>query len=236
MCARYTLAEPQRLAAAFPKYRLGRPASARYNIAPTDPVLATKNDRSDTIEPLQWGLVPAWARDARGGTRLINARSEGVAERPAFAHAFATKRALVWADGFYEWSGAKNRRQPHRFVVDDGRPFAFAGLWERWGPDSRPLDTVTILTTAPNAIVAPIHDRMPVVLDDADLERWLYTEDPAEAQGLLVPFDAARMRAYAVTSQVNRVGYDAPDAIDEIVTGEQGLPLFALQDHARADG
>jgi putative SOS response-associated peptidase YedK len=226
MCARFTLAEPQRLTAAFPKYRLQRAPSPRFNIAPTDPVLATKNDRRDAIEPLPWGLVPPWARDARGATRMINARSEGIAAKPAFGHAFATQRALVWADGFYEWLGAKGRKQPYRFVVDGGRPFAFAGLWESWGAAGPAFESVTILTTSPNTVVEPVHDRMPVILDAGDFERWLHTEDLAEAQALLVPFDPSRMRGYPVTTAVNRVGYDAPDCVDEISPDLGTLPLF----------
>ena len=226
MCARFTLAEPQRLAAAFPRYRLARTPPPRYNIAPTDPVLATKNDHRDEIEPLHWGLVAARARDARG-TLLINARSEGIASRPAFASAFATHRALVWADGFYEWLGSKGRKQPYRFVVDGGRPFAFAGLWESWGTSAQTSEAVTILTTSPNAVVQPVHDRMPVILDETDFERWLYAGDPAEVQSLLLPFDPARMRGYPVTNKVNRVTYDAADSIEEITPDVSALPLFS---------
>jgi putative SOS response-associated peptidase YedK len=213
MCARFTLAEPRRLAIAFPKYRFVQAERPRYNIAPTDPVPATKNDRRDTIEMLRWGLVPFWAPGPGVGVRMINARAEGIAHKRAFARAFAAQRALVWADGFYEWAGPKGYKQPYRFVVDDGGPFAFAGLWESFGDPEAPLETVTIVTTAANAVVEPIHDRMPVILDAGDLDRWLYTDDLAEAESMLVPFDPARMRRYAVSTRVSRVGYEEPDAI-----------------------
>ena len=215
MCARYTLAEPRRVIAKFPKYHLTPAQRPRYNIAPTDPVLATKNDHRDAIEELRWGLVPFWASGPSVGVRMINARAEGIAHKRAFSRAFVSQRALVWSDGFYEWTGPKGHKQPYRFVVDGGAPFAFAGLWESFGDPKAPLETVTIVTTAANAVVERIHDRMPVILDDGDLERWLYTDDLAEAESMLVPFDAARMRGYAVSTRVGRVGYDEPDAIAE---------------------
>jgi putative SOS response-associated peptidase YedK len=224
MCARFTLAEPRRLTVAFPRYHLERPERPRYNIAPTDPVLATKNDRRNAIEPLRWGLVPFWASGPEAGVRMINARAEGIAHKRAFARAFASQRALVWADGFYEWAGPKGHKQPYRFVVDDGAPFAFAGLWESFGDPKAPLETVTIVTTAANAVVEPIHDRMPVILDAGDIERWLYTDDLAEAESMLVPFSAQRTRGYPVSTRVSRVGYEEPDAIDEAPAAR---PLFA---------
>jgi putative SOS response-associated peptidase YedK len=152
----------------------------------------------------QWGLVPRWAKDPKIGNSMINARSESAAEKPAFRDAFRRRRCLVAADGFYEWKklGAKTK-QPYYFHMRDGRPFGFAGLWERCGE----LESCTILTTTPNELCATVHDRMPVILSPNDYDRWLdpAMTDAAELQPLLDAYPAEEMLATPVSTHVNNV-------------------------------
>jgi putative SOS response-associated peptidase YedK len=223
VCARFSLADPGRIADRYPGFKLRRAWPPRYNIAPTQDVLAAKNDGSGEIAPLRWGLVPFWARDLSIGQKLINARAESLAEKPAFRDALQRRRCIIFADGFYEWTGAKGKKQPYRFTVGDGAPFAFAGLWERWGPRDARVETCTIVTCAPNALLASIHDRMPAILDDGALDDWLYG-DVADAIGTLVPYDPAHMHKTAVTPEMNHPDFDEPRAI-EPVAAELGLPL-----------
>lgn len=221
MCARFSLAEPQRIAGRFPQFRVPRDWPRRYNIAPTQDVLAARNDGGGEIVPLRWGLVPFWARDLSIGQKLINARVETLAEKPAFRSALERRRCVIFADGFYEWTGAKGKRQPYRFALRDGAPFAFAGLYERWGPKDAPVNTCTIVTCEANELLAAFHDRMPAMLDDDALEAWLHG-DVADALGMLVPFDAGRMTANAVTPEMNRTTFEDPRAIEPV---EEAAPL-----------
>jgi putative SOS response-associated peptidase YedK len=222
MCARFSLAGPERIADRYPQFKLRNVWPRRYNIAPTQDVLAARNDGEREIAPLRWGLVPFWARDLAIGQKLINARAETLAEKPAFRSALQKRRCIIFADGFYEWTGAKGRKQPHRFTVDDGAPFAFAGLWERWGPKDAPVETCAIVTCAPNALCAPMHDRMPAILDDSALDAWLYG-DVAEALDAIVPYDAARMRSALVTPQMNHHAFEDPRCIEPLTAPELTL-------------
>jgi len=222
MCARFSLAGPERIADRYPQFKLRNVWPPRYNIAPTQDVLAVRNDAAGEIAPLRWGLVPFWARDLAIGQKLINARAETLAEKPAFRSALERHRCIILADGYYEWTGPKGKKQPYRFTLDDAAPFAFAGLWERWGPKDAPVQTCTIVTCAPNALCAPFHDRMPAMLDDGDLDAWLHG-DVAEALATLVPFDAARMRTTAVTPEMNRTTFEDPRAIEPITLDPIGL-------------
>ncbi|MEA2666225.1 MAG: hypothetical protein QOI11_3169 [Candidatus Eremiobacteraeota bacterium] len=215
MCARYSLTKPKLIAERFASLSLPSQYEPRYNIAPTQSVLAAKNDGGGRIEALRWGLVPFWARDVSIGQRMINARAETLAEKPAFRHALRQRRCLIFADGFYEWTGAKGDKQPYRFTVDGGTPFAFAGLWERWGPKDAPVETCAIVTCAPNALLARVHDRMPAILDDGALEAWLHGDVP-DALAALVPFEAARMRAVPVTRAMNRATFEDPSCVEPL--------------------
>jgi putative SOS response-associated peptidase YedK len=217
MCARFSLAGPERIAERYPQFKLHGRWPRRYNIAPTQEVLAVRNDGQGEVVPLRWGLVPSWARDLTMGQKLINARAETLAEKPAFRSALQRRRCLIFADGFYEWSGPKAARRPYRFTCADGAPFAFAGLWERWGPRDAAVETCAIVTCAPNALLAAIHDRMPAILDDAALDAWLHG-DPADALGAIVPYDAERMRAAAVTPRLNHHAFDDPSCIEPLET------------------
>jgi putative SOS response-associated peptidase YedK len=215
MCARFSLTRPRIVAERFASFRLAQDYEPRYNIAPTQDVLAAKNDGAGEVVPLRWGLVPFWARDLSMGQRTINARVETLAEKPAFRHALAARRCLIFADGFYEWTGAKGDKQPYRFTVDGGAPFAFAGLWERWGPKDAPVETCTIVTCEPNALLARVHDRMPAILDEGAHDAWLHG-DVADALAAVAPFDPARMGAAPVTRAVNRATFEDPSCVEPV--------------------
>jgi putative SOS response-associated peptidase YedK len=165
---------------------------------------------------VRWGLVPFWAKDVSIGYRMINARSETVLWKPAFREAFATRRCLIPADGFYEWKRLGSLKQPFHFGMKDDSLFAFAGLWDRWNSaDATVVESCTILTTTANGLVGDVHDRMPVILHPSHYQAWL-AAPPAEAPSLikfLVPFDPDLMRRYQVTRLVNNPQNDTLDCI-----------------------
>ncbi len=228
MCGRYTLFVDQadleeRFDATFDE-----PFSPRYNVAPGQRVPVITNDDPETIRRLEWGLVPSWADDDAGG--IVNARAETIAEKPSFREAYARRRCLVPADGFYEWVETAEGKRPYRVAFEDDRPFAMAGLWERWEPETtqvgldafgdgsvergdEALETVTIVTTEPNDLVADLHHRMAVVLSPDDERRWLNDDDPRE---VLEPCPAEEMRAYPVSTAVNDPTVDDPSLVDPV--------------------
>jgi putative SOS response-associated peptidase YedK len=164
----------------------------------------------------KWGLVPSWAKDAKIGNSLINARAESVAEKPAFRAAFRRRRCLVVADGFYEWQRTGSKKQPYFIRLADDRPFAFAGLWEFWeGPDHSALETCALITTGANELMEPIHDRMPVILAPDDYDRWLdpALQTPEQLQPLLRQFPSGAMVAYPVSTHVNSPRNEDPRCI-----------------------
>ncbi len=208
MCGRFTLT----LRAEEVRQVLGDGEwQPRYNIAPTQQVAALLNEERAVVRWLRWGLVPPWTKDPAGLPLLINARAETAAEKPAFRRAFAQQRCLILADGFYEWKKQTGgRRQPYWFCRAAGGLFAFAGLWETWRTaQGAELHTAAILTCAANDCVAPVHERMPVMLDFPAAWAWLDAADPA----LLLPYPAQAMRAVAVGSQVNNPRYDSADCL-----------------------
>lgn len=233
MCGRFTLTTPdQDLAVQFnlPEIPSMRP---RYNIAPTQPVAAVRMARETVNREmvlLRWGLIPFWAKDPGIGARMINARSETAAEKPSFRAAFRRRRCLVLADGFYEWQKVESGKQPHYVRMANGRPFAFAGLWEHWkGPDESVIQSCTLLTTEPNELLRPVHNRMPVILDARDYDLWLDLEvqDVEKVQPLLRPFSSDAMNAYPVSRWVNRPQNDDPRCIVPEGQGEDlQLPGF----------
>ena len=197
-----------------------REGSRRYNIAPTQTIIAVVRgeDGEPQARPMRWGLIPSWANDAKIAYKMINARSETVDEKGAYKRLIATaeRRALLLADGFYEWLRPEDRKQPRvpfRFTLADGGPFAFAGLWTPGKLDGEAIESATILTTDANALVAAIHDRMPVILAGPDAERaWLSPElDALAAKALCVPFDVGQMRVAAANPLVNKVGGDVAE-------------------------
>lgn len=193
---------------------------ARYNIAPTqDVAVIRKTAAGRELLPMRWGLIPRWAKDARLGARMINARGETVLDKPAFRGAMRARRCLIPADGFYEWQPQdQGAKLPYHIGRDDGAPFAFAGLWEHWQSpdDGRPVLSCAIITTEANAVVRPIHDRMPVILGVDDYDAWLDCGRQAGAavQRLLVPCPAAGMRAQPLGTFVNKVANDDPRCLE----------------------
>lgn len=165
--------------------------------------LAPNNSRE--LAFLRWGLVPSWADDPAIGYKMINARGETVATKPSFRKAFKARRCLVVADGFYEWQKTDGKKQPHYIRLKHDGPFAFAGLWEHWGRDGTEIDSCTIITTDANELMAPIHNRMPVILAPTDYDVWLdpAVEEVERLQPLLRPFPAGEMTAYPVSTVVN---------------------------------
>ena len=247
MCGRYTIftspdaledrfgatadrsLEPRYNAVANAKRLL--PANLRFATAPGQELPVITNDAPDTIAHLQWGLIPAWADDPSIGNRLINARAETVDEKRSFREAYERRRCLVLADGFYEWTATNAGKQPYRVTLDDGEPFALAGLWERWQPPQKqtgldefgnsepeseadPVETFTIVTTEPNAVIEPLHDRMAVVLPADSEQRWL--DGDGDRTELLEPYPAEEMRAYPVSTAVNDPSNDSLALVEEV--------------------
>jgi putative SOS response-associated peptidase YedK len=225
MCGRFTLTTSIPVLAEWFLFPEAAPQPPRYNIAPTQAVAAVRvpaaGGESGGKGPrelcfLRWGLVPSWADDPAIGNRLINARAETAAEKPSFRSAFRHRRCLIPADGFYEWQKLTGRKQPYYFHMRDGRPFAFAGLWEHWQDGDQTLETCTILTTAANDVLRPVHERMPVILGPEDYDRWLdpAVRQPELLQPLLRPFPAEAMAAYPVSMVVNNPRNDTPKCVE----------------------
>ena len=215
MCGRFLQTTSGAVLAA--RFQLATPPglAPRYNVAPSQPVGAIRiaADGSREWVRLRWGLIPAWAPEPRTAYSTINARAETAAEKPTYRQAFRRRRCLIPADGFYEWRKVDARKQPYCIAPADGQPFAFAGLWERWERDGRVLESGTILVTQANALLASIHDRMPVILDPADEARWLdpALTDPAALRPLLVPCPPERLRLWPVSPAVNHPRHEGPD-------------------------
>lgn len=189
----------------------------RYNIAPSQPAPVIIKADEFEMKMMKWGLVPYWAKDPKIGFKLINARAETITEKPSFKTAFKKRRCLVPADGFYEWDKNKVARVkiPHRFVLKTGELFSFAGLWDAWKtPEGESLETFTIITTAPNELMEPIHNRMPVILKSRDEDLWLDPRaDQSSLLSLLKPYDSNLMEEYEVSVKVNSPREEAPDLI-----------------------
>lgn len=222
MCGRMTLAADRDLILSeFDLAELPTELRPRYNIAPTQPVLTVAADAGGRRRAgyMRWGLIARWAKEAAGGSRMINARAETVAVKPAFKGLISRRRCAVLADGFYEWHGAARPKTPHYFRLASGRPFALAGLWDRWQPPTgAAVVSCTVITTSANDLVAPVHDRMPVILPAAALAVWLdpAVQDAAPLQSLLQPLPAELMRAHIVSTRVNSPAHDDPTCIQPL--------------------
>lgn len=225
MCGRFTLSipDPDALGQTFALGSVPPDLPPRFNIAPTQPVVTVVRDPDsgeNQLAVMRWGLIPSWSKDPSIGSRLINARAETVAEKPAFRSAFARRRCLIVADGFYEWQAQPDGpKVPMYITLRDRSVFGFAGLWERWTePESgEAITTCTIITGPPNELVAPIHNRMPVIIAQDAHALWL---DPSEKDtdrlsALLRPYPAEAMIAYPVSRKVNTVTYDSPELIEQ---------------------
>lgn len=219
MCGRFTLTiNPADLQDAFSNYNFPVRFAPRFNIAPSQPILAIPNDNKLAADFFMWGLIPMWAKDPTIGSRLINARGETLAEKPSFRGSYRHKRCLILADGFYEWKsvGDKKTKTPYYIHMQNRQPFAMAGLWDSWeSPDGSSLKTCTIITTTPNELMETIHDRMPVILHPRDYAKWLDAapQTPENLQPLIKPFNADVMSAYPVSTLVNKPANDMPELV-----------------------
>ena len=216
MCGRFVIELTPDLATRFFGLDEVPDLPPRYNIAPTQsvPVIREASDGSRRLSMMRWGLVPSWAKDIGDG--LINARSETINEKPSFRQAFRQRRCIVVASGFYEWSRVEGKKVPHYVKMRDGGPMPFAGIWEAWcSPDGQVMESCAILTTSANAAVAPIHDRMPVILHPDELGLWLDRQvlDAERLTTLFAPYPAGKLEAYQVSMLVNNVAHDGPECI-----------------------
>lgn len=228
MCARYSLTSPLEAVRALFDASGVDDFPPRYNIAPSQPVLIARNDvkGAPELQLVRWGLIPSWVRDPTTlRSPLINARAETAAEKPAFRGALRHRRCLIPTTGFYEWSGKRSARQPYLIRMKDQELFALAGLWEGWlGADGSEIETMAILTTASNADMARLHDRMPVIIEPADFDRWLDCRS-GTAEGvldLLRPFPVGRLTVTAVNPRLNDPRAEGADLQE---TGFSGLLL-----------
>ncbi len=218
MCGRYSLkADISQLALRFEFAADDVRHEPAYNIAPTQQVLTVTNDGERQAQYMRWGLIPFWAKDKKMGYRMINARGETVAEKPSFRTALRRRRCLILADGFYEWQklGGKQKR-PRRITLTSDEPFAFAGLWETWkDPEGELIKSCTIITTAANEYLKPIHDRMPVILPHGVESLWLDQDldDPMVLTSLLTPYAESELAAYPVSTLVNSPRNRGPEVI-----------------------
>jgi putative SOS response-associated peptidase YedK len=218
MCGRFTLTtDLELLEERFSFCAKSLSYKPRYNIAPSQPVLAViGDDKGARAGLLRWGLIPSWAKDTEIGNRMINARSETIAEKPSFRRALQKRRCLILADGFYEWRKEGKKKTPLFISLASREPFAFAGLWETWRPpDGEPIHSCTIITTTTNSLMEPIHNRMPVILSRAAEALWLdrTIDDPQKLLPLLVPYAEMQMDAYEVALTVNSPKNDSPACV-----------------------
>ncbi len=222
MCGRFTMTiDPTHLQEAFPWAIIPNELNPRYNIAPSQPIAVIPNSGENILSMYTWGLIPSWSKDPTIGNRMINARAETLAEKPSFRNAYRRRRCLILADGFYEWKQEPNRnsKTPMYIHMKNRNPFAFAGLWELWNsPDGSEIRSCTIITTQPNSLLEPIHNRMPVILPPDAYSRWLDPgeKQPAQLNELLIPFHSSEMEAYPVSKMVNNTQNDSADLIHPI--------------------
>ena len=219
MCGRFTLTVEAR--AILAEFGVAAPMEyrARYNIAPTQPVLAvTQGENGWVTGQLIWGLVPSWAKERRAAQLRINARAETAMTKPSFRESFHNRRCLILADGFFEWQGEGKYRRPMLIKRRDGRPYAFAGLWDAWRATDQPaVYTCTILTTEANAAIRPIHDRQPVMLNPREREVWLDADStPARLSAVLQPSPVEDLEVFAVSSLVNSPHNDVPECVSPV--------------------
>lgn len=233
MCGRYRLTAKERYLRDHFGLDDDPSWTPRWNITPTQQVAIIRQHRDQprrAFSLARWGLIPYWAKDSGMGLKTINAMSETAAEKPAFRDALKFRRCLIPADGFYEWKrlGSKEK-QPYQFQMADDSSFAFAGLWERWqDSDKTIIETCTILTTKPNALVSEIHDRMPVIVASDDYDLWLDPgiKDPNRVAECLRPFDANLMKKFAVSARVNRPENDDEQCSKEVPAAQSAPLLF----------
>jgi putative SOS response-associated peptidase YedK len=219
MCGRFTLTfDPAEAGDEFEGLTFPAKFAPRYNIAPSQPVLAIPNDGKNKADFFIWGLIPSWAKDPSIGNRLINARGETIGEKPSFRGGYKYKRCLIMTDGYYEWKSVPGSKTkiPHYIHLKTAKPFAFAGLWDEWhSPEGSSIRSCTIITTKPNKLMASIHDRMPVILHSKDYIDWLdpAPRTPESLNRLIAEFPEELMEAFPVSTMVNSPGNDRAECV-----------------------
>lgn len=221
MCGRYTVRAPAKELLEQLGLKVAAPATEpRFNVAPTSEVPALTNALPGEVTLVRWGLVPFWSKDAKGGYRMINARAETLTTKPAFKRLLGRKRCLLFADGFYEWKKGKSPKDKQPFFIHraDGKPFAFAGLWDTWrsAPEATVLTSASIITTTPNPLMAQLHDRMPVILHPEDYAAWLSPEPgaPEAFAAYLKPLEDGALEAWPVDPAVGNVKHQGAALTD----------------------
>lgn len=215
MCGRFSLSSIYGLQDRF-GYENDIDLKERYNIAPSQQVPIVREDEGVRKASFyKWGLIPYWSKDTKIGFKMINARSETVNEKPSYKGPFKTQRCLILSDGFFEWQREGKEKKPYYFTLKDHQPFAFAGIWDRWEKDREVIYSCTLLTTSPNDLVRPIHDRMPVILTKEMESAWLdpHIQDTDFLKSLLVPYPEEDMMAAEVSTMVNSPHNDIPECI-----------------------
>jgi putative SOS response-associated peptidase YedK len=212
MCGRYTLrTSAADLAEVFAVLNAIE-WTPRFNIAPTQTVVAVRQNGQRDFALLRWGLIPSWASDPKIGNRMINARADTVATKPSFRSAFKSRRCLIATDGFYEWQKKGDAKQPFFIHRKDDQPFAFAGIWERWKREGEGIESCAIITTDANDLMKPLHDRMPVIIPPEEYDRWLAEPDT----GLLQPYPRDDLEAYPVATIVNSPRNERPECVKKV--------------------
>ena len=225
MCGRFTLsAPPEVISMCFDIETDSFNYLPAFNIAPTQNVLTIRNrDNRKHAQTMRWGLIPFWAKEAKIGNKMINARSETVIENKVFKTPFQKRRCLILADSFYEWVRVSKSKQPIRILLDSEKPFAFAGIWESWkdpnDPNADAVESCSIITTHANTLIQPIHDRMPVILPRELESDWLDLDntDTSFLREIMIPFDPGLMKCYPVSQAVNSTKNEGKDLITPIV-------------------
>lgn len=198
--------------------------SPSYNCAPSQNLAVITNTKPEKLNYFKWGLIPFWSKDPKIGNKLINARSESLTEKASFKTAFAKRRCLIPANGFYEWKRDGKEKIPYRIFIRSEDIFAMAGIWEIWkDAKGKQVNTFSIITTTPNSLMKTIHNRMPVILNKNDEKAWLFENDPSFLKTLLKPYDPDIMGAYQISSMVNSPANNSPELIEEVKDGQNKL-------------
>lgn len=219
MCGRFSLGTIAETIQKIYGDELNLSLTPRYNISPGQQILAIKSDgHTPSVETMLWGLIPSWANDRSIGYKMINARGETVADKPSFRSAFQSRRCLIPADGFYEWVKQGKGKQPYYFCQVDKAPFSFAGIWESWTDDEtgEHIDSCSIITTAANKLVEPVHHRMPVIIQPESYDAWLHGSSSNQRQ-LIEPYEWPSFKVYPVSTYVNNARNEGPECIEPLL-------------------
>mgnify|MGYP002640359254 CR=1 FL=1 len=225
MCGRFQLSvKGKQISERFNVEVFDEMYSPSYNCAPSQKHAVITNDKPEELSFLKWGLIPFWSKEAAIGNKLINARAESILDKPAFKTAFSKRRCLIPANGFYEWRRDGKNKTAFRIFLKTDKLFAMAGIWDKWkGIEGREINTFSIITTQPNDIMKPIHNRMPVILNDYDEKAWLFENDTRYLQQLLQPFNKDLMQTYVISNRVNSPINNGPEIIEEYTNPQSSL-------------